>query len=291
MAAGRGSHLERARNPQFQRSDLVEPAESHIPEILNSYYIAFKVPGPCVMLVITFSVRSWEKEQTMKRKSQPRARVSIGPAAVLTKPSPPGIIICASLVLLLGSPGCGTIIHGKWQTAQFTSEPPGAEVHYRDQLRGTTPCSVEIRRHLVGQTVRLKMAGMDDQEVRTKNGVSLWFIGGNVIFGGVIGIVVDLISGSSGALWKDDYHVTFATPADTPQVVQQTQSAPPPFSQAKETEPRAPSFYKGMSPAQIRDRLGSPDSISHGARSEIWYFGDSYFGFDDADRLVLWSYK
>ena len=132
---------------------------------------------------------------------------------------------------------------------------------------------------------------MDDQFVHTKNGVSLWFVGGNVVFGGLIGIVVDLVTGSSGALWKDEYHVVYSAPADTLQVSQQAHVAPPPISQTKQIEPRAPSFYKGMSQNQVRDKLGDPDEIFKGARSEIWHFGESYFGFDSAGRLALWDYK
>lgn len=224
----------------------------------------------------------------MTSESQGMFWVNIRRATTPTRRILAETVVCASVVLLMASSGCATIIHGKWQTAQFTSTPAGAEVHYRGQLRGTTPCSVEIRRHLVAQTVRLSMTGRDDQFIRTKNGMSLVSVFGNALLGGLVGIVVDLITGSAGALWKDEYHVEFSAPIDTPQVSQRSHAAVLPAANSELVKP--PSFYKGMTQTQVRDKLGNPDEISRSTKSEIWYFGDSYFGFDHAGLLVLWDY-
>jgi hypothetical protein len=102
---------------------------------------------------------------------------------------------------------CASIVHGPSQSIDLTSQPSGAKILIDGIEYGITPASVELMRkgRLKGENVEKKeyavsieMPGYYPYELKIKREMDGWFLG-NLIFGGIIGIIVDA---SSGAMYK-----------------------------------------------------------------------------------------
>ena len=111
------------------------------------------------------------------------------------------ILLCAMLS------GCASIIHGPTQTVDIGSQPAGATVTIDGKDYGQTPKSIELRRkgRLKDELkpkqeykVKLTMAGYEPYEIKIKRELDGWFFG-NLIFGGLIGIIIDA---SNCAMYK-----------------------------------------------------------------------------------------
>ncbi len=111
-------------------------------------------------------------------------------------------------IILIGClSGCASIIHGTKQTVDFTSQPTGAHIFIDGTDHGVTPQSISLKRRgrLPGEVkgkkeyqVKIELAGFYPYEIKIKREMDGWFIG-NILFGGVIGIIVDA---SNGAMYK-----------------------------------------------------------------------------------------
>lgn len=106
----------------------------------------------------------------------------------------------AFVAILVYSSGCATIVTGggEDQSVRVASMPKGADVFVDDQLVGQTPISLRLTRK-DDHMVRVQKAGYVPYERHVKSGFNPWMIG-NVLFGGIIGIVVDAVSGTNPAL-------------------------------------------------------------------------------------------
>lgn len=90
--------------------------------------------------------------------------------------------------------GCATIVHlGSNEGLMIKSEPAGAKVVIDGADRGVTPLEVEVERKK-SHTVVLSMDGYKETTQKVESGLS-WWLAGNAVFGGVIGLVVDVLSG------------------------------------------------------------------------------------------------
>lgn len=98
------------------------------------------------------------------------------------------------------STGCATIVTGggEDQSVRVASNPKGADVYVDDQLAGQTPISIRLTRK-DDHVVRVEKLGYVPFERNVKSGFNGWMIG-NVLFGGIVGLVVDLVSGANPAL-------------------------------------------------------------------------------------------
>lgn len=111
-------------------------------------------------------------------------------------------ILCC---ILLFMSGCASIIHGPTEQIGFTSDPPGATLYVGGQTT-TTPAFIILPRR--GKHVaRFTKEGYQPTEVQIKEGMSLWFLLGNLGFGGIPGWIIDAINGSIGDLSPDNVHV------------------------------------------------------------------------------------
>lgn len=97
-------------------------------------------------------------------------------------------------ILLLSLTSCSTIMNGRYQQVAFNSDPPGANVWVDSQLRGTTPTFAYLKRSKP-YTVCIDLEGYKPYQVQLVPMVSGWVFG-NIIFGGVIGVAVDVLTGS-----------------------------------------------------------------------------------------------
>lgn len=111
--------------------------------------------------------------------------------------------ICGVALALL-STGCATIITGAGpdQKVRIASEPRGASVYIDGQYKGITPTSVPLTRK-DHHALRLELVGFANFEKEIESGFNAWFLG-NILFGGIIGIVVDAVDGAITGLSPND---------------------------------------------------------------------------------------
>ena len=114
------------------------------------------------------------------------------------------VLIISPVVMLLGI-GCATIIHGRSQDLTFASEPSGATVKIDGAVKGVTPTSITLRRnkHYI---VSFEKNGYESEEQTIKSRMSPWIFG-NILIGGIIGLVIDLAAGGAWELSKDQIKV------------------------------------------------------------------------------------
>ncbi len=114
-----------------------------------------------------------------------------------------------SLVMILGSTsGCATIIHGRSQDVDFASSPLGATVKV-DGVQTTTPGKVTLPRKKDHDAVFSK-DGFPDRPVKIESTGSWWMLG-NVVFGGIIGLIIDLSTGGGYKLVPASIDMDLAT--------------------------------------------------------------------------------
>lgn len=94
--------------------------------------------------------------------------------------------------------GCATVVNGKHQALTVSSNPPGAEFAV-DGLTGVTPGTVQVDRARPNHTVSISKPGYQPTEVTIGRKLSPWLTG-NVLVGGLIGLVADFSSGGAYAL-------------------------------------------------------------------------------------------
>ena len=108
-----------------------------------------------------------------------------------------GLASGTALVALFA--GCATIINGTSQKIGISSEPTGVLVTVDSQPRGNTPVFVELTRKDT-HIIRVEKDGYRPHETCLTRHASGW-VWGNIVFGGVIGLVVDACT---GGLYKLD---------------------------------------------------------------------------------------
>jgi len=119
----------------------------------------------------------------------------------------------ATLILAVFAAGCASIISGTKQEVSVGSTPPGATVTFKTTggmtvFTGTTPASCRLPRS-DNYLVVIKMDGYKDQEIYINRDFNGWFIG-NLLCGGLIGMVVDAVDGAMWNLAPDQIHVELA---------------------------------------------------------------------------------
>ena len=107
------------------------------------------------------------------------------------------LLTAAAIAAVLSLNACATIMHGGKQNVGINSTPSGATVFIDGQNMGVTPANLNLSRKDT-HIVRIDLAGYQPYEMTMSRGVSGW-VWGNLVFGGLIGLVVDA---STGALYK-----------------------------------------------------------------------------------------
>ena len=120
--------------------------------------------------------------------------------------------------LLLG--GCATIVGDKTQLVPISSTPSEANVVITDELgseifNGKTPTTVTLQKsdgsYWGGKdyVVKISKDGYMEQEIPVKSSPNGWYIGGNFIFGGLIGwFIVDPLNGAMYTLSPEQVSAT-----------------------------------------------------------------------------------
>lgn len=115
-------------------------------------------------------------------------------------------LLLTALIIAL-STSCASIIHGSKQSVNFSSTPPGAKIVIDGKDYGFTPKPVELKRkgRLKGEDnskkeydIKIELDGYYPYEIKITREMDGWFLG-NLLFGGLIGIIIDA---SNGAMYK-----------------------------------------------------------------------------------------
>lgn len=113
--------------------------------------------------------------------------------------------ITVAVLVVVFLTGCATIISGTSQEIGIVSRPSGAKVIINGVFRGTTPMAIKLSRKDTHK-IRLELEGYKPYEVVLVRRINWWVLG-NLIFGGLIGLAVDAISGGIYRLSPDSIDV------------------------------------------------------------------------------------
>lgn len=100
-----------------------------------------------------------------------------------------------SLILVVNSTGCATVTKGSYQQISIVSNPGNALVKVDGIDKGETPIVIKMKRSK-SHTVQLNKEGFQVYEagIKSVGSAAIW---GNILLGGIVGLIVDLISGAS----------------------------------------------------------------------------------------------
>jgi hypothetical protein len=124
------------------------------------------------------------------------------------------IAIALSVVVVTG---CASIVNGTTQSIGISSNPSQAKVTVNGRELGKTPVIAKLERS-ENHVLRMELQGYKPFEATLTRSVSGW-VWGNILFGGLIGLAVDAISGGlyklspeqiSGALAADGTSVALS---------------------------------------------------------------------------------
>ena len=103
-------------------------------------------------------------------------------------------IILGSFALLVLTTSCATIMSGSKQNVKFASNPSSATVFIDEVEVGKTPFQTKLIRKKEHK-VMLKLDGYQTYNTTLTKKFNGWYVG-NILFGGLIGIIVDPITGA-----------------------------------------------------------------------------------------------
>lgn len=127
-------------------------------------------------------------------------------------------IMVSAVVLVVA--GCATIVGDKTQLMNISSNPSEAGISITDErgqvvFEGKTPTNVTLQKSdgsywgKKSYTVKIEKPGFSEQTIAVTATANAWYIGGNIIFGGLIGwFIVDPMNGSMYTLSPQDISST-----------------------------------------------------------------------------------
>lgn len=112
-----------------------------------------------------------------------------------------------SILSLVSLTSCATIVQGTHQSIGIASNPSNANIWVDNFYVGNTPLIVQMSRK-DNHFVRIELEGYQPYEATFSRQLSGWVFG-NIVFGGVIGLAVDAISGGIYMLTPDQIQAEF----------------------------------------------------------------------------------
>lgn len=97
--------------------------------------------------------------------------------------------------------GCATIMTGTSQKIGVTSMPTNARVSVDGQDVGVTPLFANLKRSRT-HIISIEMPGYLKTDIAVNKKINGW-VWGNIVFGGLIGLIVDATTGSLYSLTPD----------------------------------------------------------------------------------------
>ncbi|MFC1510041.1 PEGA domain-containing protein [Candidatus Omnitrophota bacterium] len=112
------------------------------------------------------------------------------------------ITVFTAICLVVTLSGCATIVSGRNQDLPVYSSPSGAIVSV-GTMKQTSPATFALDRRQGAYVVTVEKDGYESVEVKLKKGVNGWVFG-NIVFGGIIGLVIDISTGSASKFTPDE---------------------------------------------------------------------------------------
>ena len=138
----------------------------------------------------------------------------------MKRPSMTGLAMSIALVFVaLVATGCASITTGSEQKVSFKSEPSEAKVVITDVRNGkqihvgSTPFTTSLKRgggyfKKAKYAVTFEKPGYNTEAITLEGRPGGWYLGGNVIFGGMGWLIVDPATGAMWTLEPADVSVT-----------------------------------------------------------------------------------
>ncbi len=114
------------------------------------------------------------------------------------------VLVLAGLGVILCASGCATIISGKNQDIHITSDPPGVQVKAETGVTITAPGDLTLARNK-NHTLVAQYGDAPPQQRELQSNLNGWVFG-NILVGGLFGIVIDFASGAYGTLTPGAVH-------------------------------------------------------------------------------------
>jgi len=112
-------------------------------------------------------------------------------------------IVLISVVLLNS---CATIVNGTSQQVNITSTPIEAKVIIDGEELGKTPFIADLKRK-DNHIVKIELEGYKTEVITLNGKTSGWFFG-NCLFGGIIGMAIDAVTGGMYKLQPEEIKKT-----------------------------------------------------------------------------------
>jgi hypothetical protein len=104
------------------------------------------------------------------------------------------IILTYTLISCMLLSSCATIVSGSKQKVKFSSTPSNATIYVDETEVGKTPFEMKLKRNREHHII-IKLEGYNTYETTLKSKFNAWYLG-NILIGGVIGLVIDPITGA-----------------------------------------------------------------------------------------------
>lgn len=118
-------------------------------------------------------------------------------------------IMATTATLALGLSACATIIHSPRQQVAISSTPAGATISIDNREVGKTPLVTKLARK-DEHVLRIELAGYQPFQATLTRKVSGW-VWGNIVFGGLVGLAVDAVSGGMYELRPEQVSAALAS--------------------------------------------------------------------------------
>ena len=115
----------------------------------------------------------------------------------------PAIALLVALGLLAS--GCGAILNDRYDPLAVTSEPEGAQVRVNGVPMGHTPVVLQLDSRM-NHTVVVNLDGYDETGAIVTSGLGAGWLVLDIFLTGLIGIVVDAVTGAWNELDADGLH-------------------------------------------------------------------------------------
>jgi uncharacterized protein YceK len=102
--------------------------------------------------------------------------------------------------------GCATVMNHDGQPIYFSSEPQGATVKVNGIQKGVTPTTILLKASNNKKVITYELDGFRTRTFELDKEFNTNIIG-NVIFGGIIGIGIDTVTGNSQKYTEQSYHL------------------------------------------------------------------------------------
>ena len=109
------------------------------------------------------------------------------------------------MCFVFSSSSCATIVSGRNQSLPVISYPSGATITLGN-MKQTSPATFVLDRRQEVYLVKIEKDGYEPVEVTLKKGMNGW-VWGNLVFGGIIGLIIDISTGSASKFVPDEVEV------------------------------------------------------------------------------------